>query len=209
LFKPALTLYCRTSDILPQAARAIRSCFAVSEATRGVCPITRISEIAMAENKQTATHPAWEDVLGIGLGVLIVLTPMLVTETVSETVQLATTFVGLLIVLLAIAERIQVLGDAKERSREWEEVLEAAFGAALIGLPFVFGYSEAGTLRYWHYALGGIVLLLAVIELRRDYVSDVASHGEPQTMDFTAWGAVGASMGLTLAVSVAAYLMTK
>ena len=160
----------------------------------------------MAENKQTASHPAWEDVLGIGLGVLIVLTPMLVTETVNETVQLATTFIGLLIVIFAIAERIQVLNDAKERSREWEEVLEAAFGAALIGLPFIFGYSAEGTLRYWHYALGGVVLLLAVIELRRDYVSDVVNHGEPQTMDFSAWGAVGASMGLTLAVSVAASL---
>ncbi len=92
----------------------------------------------------------------------------------NTTVQLATTFIGLLILCAAFAERIQVLEGAEEPSREWEEVLEAMLGAVLIAMPFLFGYAEAGTLRYWHFALGGIVFLLAIIELRRDYVGDIA-----------------------------------
>ena len=83
-------------------------------------------------------------------------------------------------------------------------VLEAALGALLIALPFIFGY--AGGLRYWHFALGGIVYLLAILELRRDYVSDAARHGE-QKIGASTWGniaAVVASMVLPLAVVLAA-----
>jgi len=160
----------------------------------------------MAENKLTDSHPAWEDVLGFGLGVLIVLTPMLVTETVGKTVQLATTAIGLLILIAAFVERMQIFEGAEERAREWEGVLEAVLGAALIGMPFLFGYSTEGTLRYWHYYLGGVVFLLAIVELRRDYVSDAARHGE-QKIDASTWGnivAVLASMLLPLAVVLAA-----
>jgi len=164
----------------------------------------------MAEYKPTDSHPAWEDVLGFGLGVLIVLTPMLVTETVDKTVQLATTSIGLFIVFLAIVERIQVLEKAEERAREWEEVLEAALGGMLIALPFLCGYSTEGTLRYWHYALGGTVMLLAIYELRRDYVSDVVRHGgEPQKIAFRTWGPVAGSMVLTMAAWIGSVLMAK
>jgi len=129
----------------------------------------------MAEDKSIPSHPAWEDWLGFGLGALIVLTPYLAREAVDNTVQLATTFIGLLILVFAFIERMQVLESAEEPSREWEEVLEAVLGAALIAMPFFFGYAEAGTLRYWHFASGGIVLLLAIIELRRDYVYDITT----------------------------------
>ena len=127
----------------------------------------------MAEDRNIASHPAWEDWLEFGLGVLIVLTPMLTSDQVDKTVQLATTFIGLLILISAIVERIQVLESAVEPSREWEEVLQSLLGAMLIALPFIFDYANAGTLRYWHFALGAIVFLLAIIELRRDYVSDM------------------------------------
>jgi hypothetical protein len=160
----------------------------------------------MAEIKPTESHPAWEDMLGFGLGVLIVLTPMLVTEKVNESVQLATTAIGLLILIAAFIERMQIFEGAEERAREWEGILEAVLGAALIGMPFLFGYSTEGTLRYWHYALGGMVFLLAIVELRRDYVSDAARHGE-QNIDASAWGNIGAvvaSMILPLAVVLAA-----
>jgi len=39
----------------------------------------------------------------------------------------------------------------------------------LIASPFVFGYADAGTLRYWHFVLGFAVVLLAVLELRQDW----------------------------------------
>ncbi len=130
----------------------------------------------MAENRSVKSHPAWEDWTGFGLGVLIILTPYLADRIVNNTVQLATTAIGLLILLAAFIERMQVLESAEEPAREWEEVLEALLGAALIGMPFFFGYAEAGTLRYWHFALGAIVFLLAIIELRRDYVYDITKH---------------------------------
>jgi hypothetical protein len=158
--------------------------------------IVWIAEIAMTESKPANTHPLWEDVLSFGLGVLIVFSPMLASQpgTVAVTavpplppeigtaagwfgaVQLVTTSIGLLIMFLAIAERMQLFERTEERAREWEEVLEGLLGATLIALPFVFGYSTEGTLRYWHYALGGAILLLAIIELRRDYVGDVARN---------------------------------
>ena len=156
----------------------------------------------MTENKPAATHPLWEDVLSFGLGILIVFSPLLAREPGTEAVravpplppeigtasgsigavQLASTLIGLFIISLAVAERIQLLAMVEERAREWEEVLEAILGATLIAMPFLFGYSMEGTLRYWHYALGGAVFLLAIIELRRDYVGDMARN----------WGVAGA-----------------
>ena len=133
----------------------------------------------MADHKEIDTHPAWEDGLGFGLGVMIVLTPYLSGDAISQTVQLATTFLGLLILFAAFTERLQVIERAEEPAREWEEVLEALLGAALIALPFLFGYADAGTLRYWHFGLGAMVFLLAIAELRRDYVGDLDRRGFP------------------------------
>ena len=53
--------------------------------------------------------------------------------------------------------------------RRWEESLETACGLWLIASPFVFGYADAGTLRYWHFVFGFAVVLLAVLELRQDW----------------------------------------
>ena len=128
----------------------------------------------MAENKKVESHPAWEDWLGFALGIIIVMTPMLSGEQVDSSIQVATAAIGLLIVAASFFERMQILEGAEEPSREWEEVLEAMLGGTLIALPFIYGYADSGTLRYWHFALGGLVLLLAVVELRRDYVADMA-----------------------------------
>ncbi|MGO9484445.1 MAG: hypothetical protein ACLPX9_07660 [Rhodomicrobium sp.] len=131
----------------------------------------------MAENRLADTHPVWEDMLAFGLGVLIVLTPYFTADAVSQTVQLATTFAGLLVIVAAVAEHMQLFEGESEPAREWEAVLQSLLGAGLIALPFILGYANSGTLRYWHFALGGIVFLLAIVELRRDYVGDMKSHG--------------------------------
>jgi hypothetical protein len=63
---------------------------------------------------------------------------------------------------------------------ELEEVLEIVAGVWPIALPFILGYAGAGGLRYWHFALGGIVVLLALQELWPDWEAsreDLASHG--------------------------------
>jgi len=51
----------------------------------------------------------------------------------------------------------------------WEEGLETAFGLGLIASPFIVGYADAGTLRYWHFFLGTAVVLIAVLELWQDW----------------------------------------
>ncbi|MFY9643315.1 MAG: hypothetical protein ACLPJW_02820 [Rhodomicrobium sp.] len=153
----------------------------------------------MAENNGMNTHPAWEDWVGFGLGALIILTPYLTADAISQTVQpadynfpltpiytapaatqtvqLATAFIGLLVLFAAFVERLQISEGAGEPASEWGEVLEAGLGAALIALPFLLGYANSGTLRYWHFALGAIVFLLAIVELRRDYVGEMQRHG--------------------------------
>ncbi len=123
----------------------------------------------MAENKRIETHPAWEDGLGFALGIAIVLTPVLTADPVDYALQIATTFIGLIILVAALEERLQVLVKEEEPSREWEEGLQALAGAMLIALPFVFGYAASGTLRFWHFALGAIVIVLAIHELWNDW----------------------------------------
>jgi uncharacterized membrane protein len=98
----------------------------------------------------------------MALGALIVLTSWLVGQGGSQIVAVNAAIVGLLVLALGASE---VFVDL----RRWEESLEAACGLWLIASPFVFGYADAGTLRYWHFVVGFAVVLLAVLELRQDW----------------------------------------
>jgi hypothetical protein len=104
-------------------------------------------------------HYVWEDCVSMGLGALIMLTWWIGDDVVGETVATNATIVGMLVLLLGASEVVDL--------RRWEESLEAACGLWLIASPFIFGYGDAGTLRYWHFVLG--VVLLAVLELRQDW----------------------------------------
>ena len=106
-------------------------------------------------------HYAWEDCLSMALGALIVLTSWLIGDGGSQIVAVNTVMVGILVLALAASEFVDL--------RRWEESLEIACGLWLIASPFVFGYADAGTLRYWHFVLGIAVVLLAVLELRQDW----------------------------------------
>ena len=106
-------------------------------------------------------HYAWEDCLSMALGALIVLTSWLIGDGGSQIVAVNTVMVGILVLALAASEFVDL--------RRWEESLETACGLWLIASPFVFGYADAGTLRYWHFVLGFVVVLLAVLELRQDW----------------------------------------
>ena len=128
---------------------------------------------------EAKSHPYWEDILGFALGALIVASPYIAGDTVSQTVQVESAFLGVVILFLAFAERMQILAGERETAREWEEVLQALAGAGLIALPFIAGYASTGMLRYWHFVLGAAVFLMAIVELRRDYVSDLDRLGRP------------------------------
>jgi SPW repeat len=116
-------------------------------------------------------HYVWEDCVSMGLGALIVLTSWMADDAVSQTAAANATIVGILVLALGASEVVDL--------RRWEEGLEAACGLWLIASPFVFGYADAGTVRYWHFALGIAVVLLAVLELRQDWKlsdAELAQH---------------------------------
>ena len=97
----------------------------------------------------------------MGLGALIVLTSWVFGDAGTQSVAINTAIVGILVLALGSSEFLAL--------RRWEEGLETACGLWLIASPFVFGYANAGTLRYWHFTLGAVVVLLAVLELWQDW----------------------------------------
>lgn len=106
-------------------------------------------------------HRAWEDWFGMALGILIGLSPWIVEQPVDELPMMNAIAVGVAVFLLAETELVNL--------RRWEESLELLCGLWLIASPFVFGYVEAGGLAAWHFTLGGIVTVLAAIELWQDW----------------------------------------
>lgn len=103
-------------------------------------------------------HRGWEDFCSAGLGVLIVLSPLLAPGEVTTAVIVSAGLVGVLITMLALLEIMQL--------QRWEEVLELLCGLWVAISPLVFGYG--GTLRLAHILLGAGVAILALLELWQD-----------------------------------------
>lgn len=116
-------------------------------------------------------HHTWEDWIGMVLGVLIGLSPWFAGQT-DQLPMLNAFAVGAVVLLLAEMELVDL--------HRWEESLELLCGVWLIASPFMFGYVET-TLAIWHFALGGIVAVLAVIELWQDWAltdQQLVQHGQ-------------------------------
>jgi hypothetical protein len=115
----------------------------------------------MALKDRVKRHQTWEDGVGLMLGLLIGLSPWLIQETSNGAAVENAALVGVGILLLAQLELLQ--------ARRWEEVSELVLGVWLCAAPTVLGYGTAGQLRYWHWALGAAVILLAALELWQDH----------------------------------------
>lgn len=113
----------------------------------------------MAHMRLLKEHRSWEDWLGIFLGVLAGLSPWFALDLSNPMVTLNAMAIGVLVVALASFELLD-----QER---WEEVIEFACGAWLVASPFIFGYAGSGQLRFWHFAIGAVVIGLALVELRQ------------------------------------------
>ena len=126
------------------------------------------------------THRTWEDWLGMLLGVLFVLSPWFPMQADHEMVDAERSF----IILNAFTVGILVFGLAQLEYvalQRWEEVAEIVLGVWLIASPYIFGYSGDGLLRFWHSSLGGLVVLLATLQLWQDWElseQDLAKHGQ-------------------------------
>ncbi len=103
-------------------------------------------------------HRGWEDFCSAGLGVLILLSPILVGAEATTAITISAGLVGVVITMLALLEIMSL--------QRWEEVLELLCGLWVVISPMVFNYG--GTLRLAHFVLGGLVVLLALLELWQD-----------------------------------------
>jgi hypothetical protein len=115
-------------------------------------------------------HRTWEDWAGICLGILIGLSPWLTGQEDNPVVAWNAVLVGLFVVMLNALELVDL--------HRWEETADIVLGLWLIASPFVFMYD--GALAYWHYGLGAVVVLLAILELWQDRnlsEADMARYG--------------------------------
>jgi hypothetical protein len=115
------------------------------------------------------------------LGVLIMLSPWFhtegshgLTEATRGYAVLNAVTMGIIVFALAQLQYVAL--------QRWEEVAEIFVGLWLIVSPYVFSYSGDGMLRFWHTSLGGLVVLLAALQLWQDWeLSDqeMTRHGQP------------------------------
>jgi hypothetical protein len=134
----------------------------------------------MSDFRFFSKHRSWEDWFGMLLGVLIVVSPWFPFQPTHDvmdgerSIMILNTFVvGMLVFGLAQLEYVAL--------QRWEEVSEIMLGLWLIASPYVFGYFDHGLLRFWHSYLGGLVMLLATLQLCQDRdLSDeqMAKHGK-------------------------------
>ena len=119
----------------------------------------------MAIKEILKTHRTWEDGAGLMLGLIAGFSPWLCEETTEKSVVFNAALVGIALLILAQLELI--------RARRWEEIAELACGVWLCASPFLFGYAQSNQLRYWHWILGGMVVLLAMVELWQSWANPV------------------------------------
>jgi SPW repeat len=134
----------------------------------------------MSDFRFFSTHRPWEDWFGMLLGALIVVSPWFPMQASHEVVDsersimiLNTFVVGMLVFGLAQLEYVAL--------QRWEEEAAIALGLWLIASPFIFGYSGDDMLRIWHATLGGLVVLLGVLQLWQDWHlsdQDLAKHSQ-------------------------------
>ena len=133
----------------------------------------------MSDFRFFSTHRTWEDWCGMLLGALIVVSPWFPIQASHEVIDAERNFV----ILNTLAVGILIFGLAQLEYvalQRWEEVAAILAGLWLIASPYMFGYSGDGMLRFWHTCLGGLVVLLAALQLWQDWDlsdQDLARHG--------------------------------
>jgi hypothetical protein len=115
----------------------------------------------MSMTRFFSIHRTWEEWCGMALGIMILLSPWFSTPPDHSEVIVNAVVVGILVFGLAQLEYFSL--------QRWEEAGAFVLGLWLIISPFIFDYAGAGTLRSWHFVLGGLVTLLAVLELWQDW----------------------------------------
>jgi hypothetical protein len=115
----------------------------------------------MAIKDVLKTHRTWEDGASLVLGLMVGLSPWFYDEPAVPAVLLNSGLTGLAVLALAQLELV--------RLRRWEVIAQLACGLWLSASPFIFDYFHQHHLRFWHWALGAAVSILALLELWQDW----------------------------------------
>ena len=107
----------------------------------------------MAAVKDVTDHE-WQDVVCMGLGVLILLSPWIVQDEPGVVAKVNAVVVGLVVLLVS---ELELAGHTAR-----EEAVNGAAGLWLMASAFVLRYS--GELMIWHLALGALVAIFAAVE---------------------------------------------
>ena len=105
-------------------------------------------------------HRAWEDWLGLSIGALIAVSPWFAGQQDNQFAVWNAGIVGAVVIGLAVLELTAL--------RRWEEAAQMLYGFWLLASPFAFGYVES-TLGALHFALGTMLIGLAMLELWQDW----------------------------------------
>jgi SPW repeat len=115
----------------------------------------------MALKDLLRAHRTWEDGVGLTLGLMTGLSPWFYDEPVVPVVVLNSGLTGLAVLALAQLELAHL--------RRWVEAAQLACGLWLSASPFIFHYAHQDHLRFWHWALGSAISILAVFELWQNW----------------------------------------
>ena len=127
----------------------------------------------MSMTRFLSIHRTWEEWCGMALGITVLLSPWFATPPEHGDVVANALIVGILVFGLAQLEYLSL--------QRWEEAGALVLGLWLIASPFVFDYAGADALRVWHFVLGGLVAVLAALELWQDWPfsdQELAQHGK-------------------------------
>jgi hypothetical protein len=92
------------------------------------------------------------------LGALIFLSPSFTNAGYSGLPAASAIVVGLIMIFVAELEIVAL--------SRWEEVINLICGAWMVVAPLVLEYGDQ--LRYWHFALGGLTVIITLFELWQD-----------------------------------------
>jgi predicted MFS family arabinose efflux permease len=114
-------------------------------------------EPRMSILKLTA-HRAWEDWFLLALGIAICISPSLADRGYNDLPAASAVIAGLIIILVAQLEIVAL--------SRWEEIINLICGAWIAAAPLILRYF--GQLRFWHFGLGGFVLIITLFEVWQD-----------------------------------------
>ena len=104
------------------------------------------------------SHRSWEDWLLLALGALILFSPWFSDRGYNGPPAASALVVGLIMIFVAELEIVAL--------SRWEEIINLLCGAWIMAAPLVLQYGD--WLRIWHFGLGGLVVIITIVELWQD-----------------------------------------